>query len=104
MPDRKHLTSAKEDLESVVQVCPCLKLYLDIGQVSKCPCALLFQRGQHLLLSAPLSSYLHLVLKQTRATEKVQTLRALLQLFESIVEGLEMEEVKTVVSTGVVSI
>ncbi|XP_006025888.1 tetratricopeptide repeat protein 22 [Alligator sinensis] len=33
MPDRKHLTSAKEDLESVVQVCPCLKLYLDIGQV-----------------------------------------------------------------------
>ncbi|XP_026507588.1 tetratricopeptide repeat protein 22-like [Terrapene carolina triunguis] len=33
MPDRKNLTSAKEDLESVVKVCPCLKTYLDIGQV-----------------------------------------------------------------------
>ncbi|XP_050819534.1 tetratricopeptide repeat protein 22 isoform X2 [Gopherus flavomarginatus] len=33
MPDRKNLTRAKEDLESVVKVCPCLKTYLDIGQV-----------------------------------------------------------------------
>ncbi|XP_032622844.1 tetratricopeptide repeat protein 22 isoform X1 [Chelonoidis abingdonii] len=33
MPDRKNLTRAKEDLESVVKVCPCLKTYLDIGQI-----------------------------------------------------------------------
>ncbi|XP_074859078.1 tetratricopeptide repeat protein 22 [Carettochelys insculpta] len=33
-PDRKHLNSAKDDLESVIKVRPCLKTYLDMGQVS----------------------------------------------------------------------
>uniref|UniRef100_A0A8D0H5V6 Tetratricopeptide repeat domain 22 n=1 Tax=Sphenodon punctatus TaxID=8508 RepID=A0A8D0H5V6_SPHPU len=33
MPDRKNLTDAKADLECVVKVCPCLKTYVDLGQV-----------------------------------------------------------------------
>ncbi|XP_068949034.1 tetratricopeptide repeat protein 22-like [Petaurus breviceps papuanus] len=33
LPDRNHLTVAKDDLEEVVKVCPGLKTYLDIGQV-----------------------------------------------------------------------
>ncbi|XP_043941434.1 tetratricopeptide repeat protein 22 [Protopterus annectens] len=33
MPDRKHLTNAKEDMECILHACPCLKTYLDIGQV-----------------------------------------------------------------------
>ncbi|KAM4642684.1 tetratricopeptide repeat protein 22 [Discoglossus pictus] len=33
MPDRKHLTSAKSDLDSILNVYPCLKTYLDMGQV-----------------------------------------------------------------------
>ncbi|KAM9687360.1 tetratricopeptide repeat protein 22 [Trichechus inunguis] len=33
MPDRNHLACAKADLEEVVEVCPGLKTYLDIGQV-----------------------------------------------------------------------
>ncbi|XP_036609112.1 tetratricopeptide repeat protein 22 [Trichosurus vulpecula] len=33
LPDRNHLTIAKDDLEEVVKVCPGLKTYLDIGQV-----------------------------------------------------------------------
>ncbi|XP_029474067.1 tetratricopeptide repeat protein 22 [Rhinatrema bivittatum] len=34
LPDRKHLISAKSDLEYILNVCPCLKTYLDMGQVS----------------------------------------------------------------------
>ncbi|XP_030063152.1 tetratricopeptide repeat protein 22 [Microcaecilia unicolor] len=34
LPDRKHLMSAKSDLEYILNVCPCLKTYLDMGQVS----------------------------------------------------------------------
>ncbi|XP_020832571.2 tetratricopeptide repeat protein 22 [Phascolarctos cinereus] len=33
LPDRNHLTVARDDLEEVVKVCPGLKTYLDIGQV-----------------------------------------------------------------------
>lgn len=36
MPDRSHLAHAKADLEQVVRVCPGLRTYLDIGQVSSC--------------------------------------------------------------------
>lgn len=35
MPDQKNLFDAKADLESVVKVHPCLKTYLDLGQVSE---------------------------------------------------------------------
>lgn len=34
MPDQKNLSDAKTDLESVLKVHPCLKTYLDLGQVS----------------------------------------------------------------------
>nr|XP_033771373.1 tetratricopeptide repeat protein 22 [Geotrypetes seraphini] len=34
LADRKHLISAKSDLEYILNVCPCLKTYLDMGQVS----------------------------------------------------------------------
>ncbi|XP_044157329.1 tetratricopeptide repeat protein 22 isoform X1 [Bufo gargarizans] len=33
LPDRNHLTNAKCDLESIIDVYPCLKTYLDMGQV-----------------------------------------------------------------------
>ncbi|KAF7244391.1 Tetratricopeptide repeat protein 22 [Varanus komodoensis] len=33
MPDQRNLTDAKADLEHVVKVHPCLKTYLDLGQV-----------------------------------------------------------------------
>ncbi|KAM3914395.1 tetratricopeptide repeat protein 22 [Leptodactylus fuscus] len=33
LPDRNHLTNAKCDLESIIDVCPCLKTYLEMGQV-----------------------------------------------------------------------
>lgn len=33
LPERKNLTNAKSDLESIINVCPCLKTYLDMGQV-----------------------------------------------------------------------
>ncbi|KAJ6632721.1 hypothetical protein lerEdw1_014626 [Lerista edwardsae] len=33
MPDQKNLSDAKSDLESVLKVHPCLKAYLDLGQV-----------------------------------------------------------------------
>ncbi|XP_069498221.1 tetratricopeptide repeat protein 22 [Ambystoma mexicanum] len=33
LPERKHLTNAKSDLENILNVCPCLKTYLDMGQV-----------------------------------------------------------------------
>lgn len=35
MPDQKNLSDAKADLESVMEVHPCLKIYLDLGQVSE---------------------------------------------------------------------
>lgn len=35
MPDEKNLSDAKADLESVLEVHPCLKTYLDLGQVSE---------------------------------------------------------------------
>ncbi|XP_006005557.1 tetratricopeptide repeat protein 22 [Latimeria chalumnae] len=34
VPDRTNLAKAKSDLENVLSVCPCLKTYLDMGQVS----------------------------------------------------------------------
>ncbi|XP_075688258.1 tetratricopeptide repeat protein 22 [Rhinoderma darwinii] len=33
LPDRNHLTNAKSDLESIIDVYPCLKTYLEMGQV-----------------------------------------------------------------------
>ncbi|XP_069835618.1 tetratricopeptide repeat protein 22 [Dendropsophus ebraccatus] len=33
MPDRNHLTNAKSDLESIIDLYPCLKTYLEMGQV-----------------------------------------------------------------------
>ncbi|XP_059840055.1 tetratricopeptide repeat protein 22 isoform X1 [Hypanus sabinus] len=33
VPDRKLLTRAKTDLDLILLVCPCLKIYLDLGQV-----------------------------------------------------------------------
>nr|DBA17969.1 TPA: hypothetical protein GDO54_016271 [Pyxicephalus adspersus] len=33
LPDRNHLTSAKSDLESIINVYPCLKTYLELGKV-----------------------------------------------------------------------
>lgn len=35
MPDKRNLSEAKTDLENVTKVHPCLKTYLDLGQVSK---------------------------------------------------------------------
>lgn len=66
MPDRKNLTSAKEDLESVVKVCPCLKTYLEIGQVSKYTDALPGRSVAAFFMS--LCFYLHSLLKETRGT------------------------------------
>ncbi|TFK10215.1 testican-1-like [Platysternon megacephalum] len=66
MPDRKNLTSAKEDLESVVKVCPCLKTYLDIGQVSKYTDALPVRSDAAFFMSS--CFYLHSLLKETRRT------------------------------------
>ncbi|XP_040216345.1 tetratricopeptide repeat protein 22 [Rana temporaria] len=33
LPDRNHLTSAKSDLDRIIDVYPCLKTYLEMGQV-----------------------------------------------------------------------
>lgn len=33
LPDRNHLTNAKSDLDSIIEVCPCLRTYLEMGQV-----------------------------------------------------------------------
>ncbi|XP_033866355.3 tetratricopeptide repeat protein 22 [Acipenser ruthenus] len=33
VPDRENLSKAKTDLEHILQACPCLKTYMDIGQV-----------------------------------------------------------------------
>lgn len=35
MPDQSNLLGAKVDLEKVIKVQPCLKTYLDLGQVSE---------------------------------------------------------------------
>ncbi|KAE8610320.1 hypothetical protein XENTR_v10012082 [Xenopus tropicalis] len=33
LPDRKHLTSAKSDLDNIIDIYPCLKTFLDMAQV-----------------------------------------------------------------------
>ncbi|XP_056388158.1 tetratricopeptide repeat protein 22 [Hyla sarda] len=33
LPDRNHLSNAKSDLESIIDIYPCLKTYLEMGQV-----------------------------------------------------------------------